>query len=43
MLTLRKEKGRDFLILNLTDTHLSEAEWPRAMKSGAFWRGRSVP
>ena len=27
MLTVQKEKDRDFLILNLTDTHLSDAEW----------------
>ena len=27
MLRLQKDKNRDFLILNLTDTHLSDGEW----------------
>ena len=27
MLTIQKDKNRDFLILNLTDTHLSDGEW----------------
>ncbi len=27
MLRIQKDKNRDFLILNLTDTHLSDGEW----------------
>lgn len=35
MIHLRKEKGKDFVILNLTDTQLSDKEWEDGHKANA--------
>lgn len=36
MITIKKEQGKDFVILNLTDFHLSSGEWELTHKNGAI-------
>ena len=35
MIRLKKERGKDFVILNLTDTQLSDKEWEDGHKANA--------
>ena len=36
MITIKKAQGKDFVVLNLTDFHLSSGEWELSHKNGAI-------